>query len=160
MYLIGLFVCMASLYSCFGRLCFFVILRRYAFPTQESNPGLLHCGQIPYQLSHKGNPRILEWGGDFRNLMICFGLRCLFSDFNTTGQKLQESGNHCYRWNFCLEVSEWIRWILKWFSTVRIWLVIGGVIIKVHSLIVMMSGQIRFWFHDLLSNLHQTTSLL
>ena len=28
------------------------------FPTQ---PGLLHCRQILYQLNHKGNPRILEW---------------------------------------------------------------------------------------------------
>ena len=26
------------------------------FPTQESNPGLLHCRQILYQLSYKGNP--------------------------------------------------------------------------------------------------------
>ena len=26
------------------------------FPTQGSNPGLLHCGQILYQLSHKGSP--------------------------------------------------------------------------------------------------------
>ena len=24
------------------------------FPTQGSNPGLPHCRQIPYQLSHKG----------------------------------------------------------------------------------------------------------
>ena len=31
------------------------------FPTQESNPGLLHCRWILYQLSHKGSPRILEW---------------------------------------------------------------------------------------------------
>ena len=31
------------------------------FLTQESNPGLLHCGQILYQLSHKGSPKILEW---------------------------------------------------------------------------------------------------
>ena len=30
-------------------------------PTQGSNPGLLHWGQILYQLSHKGSPRILEW---------------------------------------------------------------------------------------------------
>ena len=28
------------------------------FPTQESNPGLPHCGQILYQLSHQGSPRI------------------------------------------------------------------------------------------------------
>ena len=31
------------------------------FPTQVSNPGLPHCRRILYQLSHKGNPRILEW---------------------------------------------------------------------------------------------------
>ena len=31
------------------------------FPTQGSNPGLAHCRQILYQLSHKGSPRILEW---------------------------------------------------------------------------------------------------
>ena len=31
------------------------------FSTQELNPGLRHCSQILYQLSHKGNPRILEW---------------------------------------------------------------------------------------------------
>ena len=26
------------------------------FPTQGSNPGLLHCGQILYRLSHEGSP--------------------------------------------------------------------------------------------------------
>ena len=31
------------------------------FPTQGSNPGLPHCRQILYQLSHMGSPRILEW---------------------------------------------------------------------------------------------------
>ena len=31
------------------------------FPTQGSNPGLLHCRQILYQLSHGGILRILEW---------------------------------------------------------------------------------------------------
>ena len=30
-------------------------------PNQGSNPGLLHCRQNLYQLSHKGSPRILEW---------------------------------------------------------------------------------------------------
>ena len=29
------------------------------FPTQGSNPGLPHCEQILYQLSHRGSPRIL-----------------------------------------------------------------------------------------------------
>ena len=31
------------------------------FPTQGSNPGLLHCRQILYQLSHKRSPEIREW---------------------------------------------------------------------------------------------------
>ena len=36
-------------------------LLRGIFPTQGLNPGLPHCRQILYQLSHKGSPRILEW---------------------------------------------------------------------------------------------------
>ena len=31
------------------------------FPTQRLNPGLPHCRQILYCLSHQGSPRILEW---------------------------------------------------------------------------------------------------
>ena len=31
------------------------------FPTQGSNPGLVHYRRILYQLSHKRSPRILEW---------------------------------------------------------------------------------------------------
>ena len=31
------------------------------FPTQGSNPGLPHCRWIPYQVSQKASPRILEW---------------------------------------------------------------------------------------------------
>ena len=37
------------------------------FPTQGSNPGLPHCRQVLYQLSHQGNPQYLTkfglWGG-------------------------------------------------------------------------------------------------
>ena len=33
------------------------------FPIQGLNPGLPHCRQILYQLSHQGSPRILEWSG-------------------------------------------------------------------------------------------------
>ena len=36
-------------------------LLQWIFPTQGSNPGLLHCRQILYQLSHKGSPRLLEF---------------------------------------------------------------------------------------------------
>ena len=31
------------------------------FPTQGSNPGLLHCRQNLYQLSHQGSPRLVKW---------------------------------------------------------------------------------------------------
>ena len=31
------------------------------FATHGTNTGLLHCRQVLYQLSHKRNPRILEW---------------------------------------------------------------------------------------------------
>ena len=31
------------------------------FPTQGSNPGLPHCRQILYHLTHQGSQRILEW---------------------------------------------------------------------------------------------------
>ena len=39
-----------------GSLC----LLQGIFPTLGSNPGLLHCRKILYQLSHQGSPRILE----------------------------------------------------------------------------------------------------
>ena len=67
-------------------------------PTQEPNPGLLHCRRIPYQLSYQGSPESLEgisqkWGcgglkmathsllllsprdGSTSSLQICAGLR-------------------------------------------------------------------------------------
>ena len=34
---------------------------RGIFPTQGTNPGLLHGRWILYPLSHQGSPRILEW---------------------------------------------------------------------------------------------------
>ena len=35
-------------------------------PNQGSNPGLPHCRQILYQLSHKGSPYVRE-GEDFKD---------------------------------------------------------------------------------------------
>ena len=34
------------------------------FPTQRSNPGLPHCRQILYCMSHQGSLRILQWVAD------------------------------------------------------------------------------------------------
>ena len=39
--------------------CYFLL--QGIFPTQGSNPGLPHCRQTLYHLSHQGSPRILEW---------------------------------------------------------------------------------------------------
>ena len=46
------------------------------FPTQGWNPGLPHCRQILYQLSHKGSPKILKcivffclWLSNFPNII-------------------------------------------------------------------------------------------
>ena len=36
-------------------------LLQEVFSTQGSNPDVVHCTWILYQLSHKGSPRILEW---------------------------------------------------------------------------------------------------
>ena len=36
-------------------------LLQQIFLTQESDSGLPLCKWIPYQLSHKGSPRVLEW---------------------------------------------------------------------------------------------------
>ena len=47
------------------------------FPAQGSNPGLPHCRQILYQLSHKGSPRILEW--------VAYSFSGRYSPRNQTG---------------------------------------------------------------------------
>ena len=39
----------------------FHFLLQGIFPTQGLNPGLPHCRQTLYPLSHQGSPRILEW---------------------------------------------------------------------------------------------------
>ena len=37
------------------------VLLQGIFPTQGSNPGLPHCRQILYHMSHQGSSRILKW---------------------------------------------------------------------------------------------------
>ena len=67
------------------------------FPTQGSNPGLLHCRWILYHLSHQGSPRILEW------VAYSFS-RGSFWPRNRTGVS-------CIAGRFC------ISWALSKFST-------------------------------------------
>ena len=59
------------------------------FPTQGSNPGLLHFRWILYYLSHQGSPRTLEWvtcpfsrrSSRPKNLT---GVSCIAGDFFTS----------------------------------------------------------------------------
>ena len=64
------------------------------FPTQGSNPGLLHCRQILYQLSHEGSPRVLEWVA--YPIFYCIHLICLFSAFMGGLQSCLASFNHLF----------------------------------------------------------------
>ena len=62
------------------------------FPTQGSNPGLLPCRQILYQLSHQGSPRILEW------------IACPFS--SESFQPRNWTGVSCIAGRFFIETSK------------------------------------------------------
>ena len=53
-------------------------LLQRTFPTQELNPGLPHCRQILYHLSHQGSSRTLEW-------VACPFSRGSFQTRNRTG---------------------------------------------------------------------------
>ena len=53
--------CTTTLSQPFSRVRLLSLLQGI-LPIQGSNPGLPHCRQIVYQLSHKGSPRILEVG--------------------------------------------------------------------------------------------------
>ena len=59
------------------------------FPTQGLSPGLLHCRQILYQLSHKGSLRILEWVACPFSSGSCWprnrtGVSCMTGGFSTS----------------------------------------------------------------------------
>jgi len=41
-----------------ARILEWVVVLQGIFPTQGSNPGLVHCRRILYQLSHQGCPKI------------------------------------------------------------------------------------------------------
>ena len=49
------------------------------FSTQGSNPGLMHCRQILYQLSHKGTSRVISY-----KYRINFTPNKIFTNFGNT----------------------------------------------------------------------------
>ena len=68
-------------------------LLRGIFPTQRSNPDLLHCRQIPYHLSHQGSPKSQSTNGNNHPHLYCFIHlfipQCLWSTYNVPGTVLR-----------------------------------------------------------------------
>ena len=63
------------------------------FPTQGSNPGLPHCRQILYQLSHQGSPHFTyKWA-----VMDDQGLRLSSSSFLCLSKREKGKGTPLYR---------------------------------------------------------------
>ena len=76
------------------------------FPTQGSNPGLLHCRPVLYCLSQQGSPRILEWiAYPFSRVSswprngtgVLLHYRQILYQLSYQGSSLQSIGN--YKWN-------------------------------------------------------------
>ena len=57
------------------------------FPTQGSNPGLPHCKQTIYQLSHKGSPSIIVAAAAAKLLQSCPTL-CVLIDGSLPGSSV------------------------------------------------------------------------
>ena len=75
--------------------------------TQGSNPGLPHCRQILYQLSHQGSPGILEWTCCFLTLSTCnylyqpkFPLCSFIQHFQNSAKHLLLGGNCAWWWGY------------------------------------------------------------
>ena len=79
------------------------------FPTQGSNPGLLHWRWILYHLSHQGSPRILEWvaypfsrgSSQPRNWT---GVSCIASGFFTSWATRKAQGWVLGQWKYMGQV--------------------------------------------------------
>ena len=71
------------------------------FPTQGLNPGVLHCRQILYCLSHQGSPKFIKRRYDYSpskrgTLKSEFSLRAtyLFMKLNTSRKTSDKKGPH------------------------------------------------------------------
>ena len=63
------------------------------FPTQGSNPGLPHCRQILYQLSHQGSPQVHLY------MQIFFNTMCTM--FRIQGWLSPGMQNQPWDWTIC-----------------------------------------------------------
>ena len=87
---------------------------RGILPIQGSNPGLLHCRQILYQLIHQGSPRVLEWvaypfsrGSSWTRNQT--GVSCIVGRFFTSWAT-REAQHH--KINVCFSIALWL--LLFW----------------------------------------------
>ena len=71
------------------------------FPTQGSNPGLPHCGRIPYQLSYQGSALISPYVSDSPYLT-------LYSWWVRTSSECEVKGNGAQR------TTVWYALLLAW----------------------------------------------
>ena len=93
------------------------------FPTQGSNPGLLHCRRILYQLSHNGSPRILEWvaypfSSGSLQLRNQTGVSCIAGGF-FTNWAMREALKRLWEsilWVWFYGILNLLKIILKWES--------------------------------------------
>ena len=96
------------------------ILEQVDFPfsrgslTQGSNPDLLHCRWILYQLSHKGSPRILEWvaypfsrGSSWHRNWT--GVSCVAGRFFASWATREAQS-----WGEEIKNAEWLNCVLNW----------------------------------------------
>ena len=68
------------------------------FSTQGSNPGLPHCRQILYQLSHKACPTILDWAA--------------YPFFSRSSQPRNRTGVSCIAGGFFTELKDMSAWVV------------------------------------------------
>ena len=88
-------------------------LYSWIFPTQGSDPGLLHCRWILYQLSHKESPRILEWvaypfSSGYSHPRNQTRLSCAAGRF-FTNWAIREAVTKIWKQPKCPSTEEWIK---------------------------------------------------
>ena len=94
------------------------------FQAWGSKPGLLHCRQILYQLSHKGSPRILErvaylFSRGFSQTRNWTGVSCIADKF-FTNWAIREAQKHRAE-NTQRENCMYFLGNCNWFGFVGIW---------------------------------------
>ena len=126
------------------------------FPTQGSNPGLLHCRQILYQLSHKGNPRIQGWiayhfssgSSQPRNQT---GVFCIAGGFFSNWAGKSKPYRQQYIWilknrEFVQHLEKEIEWLqYKWLGQAHSWKILldRWLIISLCVTLSKSSGRLR-----------------